>query len=332
MAAGKFGSASFFGFLDGISIAAWKVKNFAYKVMSETEDTTGLGDSWREHTPTGVGSLTITQGEALFDTTATTGAHTVLSAAPPTSPQAASKVLCVGFGSDAAGEPFVGAAGAFVSSYEAAGVVGGIQKANATFTMTGRFEPGQIVQPLATKTGDWNGDTDNTEVDFALFSGQRVIPITSATKANPCVVTTTVPHGLTTGQKVLISGNTLSGPAINSDLAVTVVSTTTFSVAVDTSGSSGAGTGGSFVLTSTVNGAVGFLHVTACSGFSNFVGKIRDSADNSTYADLVTFADNVTDPFAERATVTGTVDRYLIFDGNVTGTGSITCWSGLARL
>jgi hypothetical protein len=76
---------------------------------------------------------------------------------------------------------------------------------------------------------------------------------------------------------------------------------------------------------------VGFLQVSACSGFTNFVGKIQDSADDTTYADLVTFADNVTDPYAEAVTVTGTVDRYLSFDGNITGSGSITCMSGFAR-
>ncbi len=71
--------------------------------------------------------------------------------------------------------------------------------------------------------------------------------------------------------------------------------------------------------------------MTACSGFTNFVAKIRDSADDTTYADLITFADNVTAPFGERATVTGTVDRYLSVDGNVTGSGSITAWVGFAR-
>ena len=37
-------------------------------------------------------------------------------------------------------------------------------------------------------------------------------------------------------------------------------------------------------------------------------------------------------PAKERATVAGTVDRYLSFDGDVTGSGSITVFCGCARL
>ena len=92
------------------------------------------------------------------------------------------------------------------------------------------------------------------------------------------------------------------------------------------------GTGGSFVKCSTVGGAVGFQQVSAFSGFSGFVGKIQDSADDVTYADLVTFTNVTSGPTAESVTVSGTVDRYLSFDGNVTGSGSITMMAGLARL
>jgi hypothetical protein len=82
---------------------------------------------------------------------------------------------------------------------------------------------------------------------------------------------------------------------------------------------------------SSADGGVGYLHVSAASGFTNFVGKIRDSADDSTFADLITFTDDVDAPFAERIEVAGTVDRYLSFTGTVTGTGSITVFAGFAR-
>ena len=80
----------------------------------------------------------------------------------------------------------------------------------------------------------------------------------------------------------------------------------------------------------------GYQVVTAFTGFTGFVGKLRHSPDNVTYADLITFA-NVTDivptdPNAvQRVAVAGTIDRYLSFDGNVTGTGSITLVVMLAR-
>ena len=78
-------------------------------------------------------------------------------------------------------------------------------------------------------------------------------------------------------------------------------------------------------------GGVGFIQCTAASGFSGFIGKVRHSADDVTYSDLLSFTDNVSAPFAERVTVSGTVNRYLSFTGIVTGTGSITVFCGFSR-
>jgi len=78
-------------------------------------------------------------------------------------------------------------------------------------------------------------------------------------------------------------------------------------------------------------GGVGFIQCTAASGFSAFVGKIRHSSDDVTYSDLLSFTDNVTAPFAERVTVSGTVNRYVSFTGIITGTGSITVFAAFAR-
>lgn len=82
---------------------------------------------------------------------------------------------------------------------------------------------------------------------------------------------------------------------------------------------------------STSDGGVGFIQCTAASGFSGFVGKVRHSSDDVTYADLLSFTDNVSAPFAERVTVSGTVNRYLSFTGIITGTGSITVFAAFAR-
>ncbi len=80
-------------------------------------------------------------------------------------------------------------------------------------------------------------------------------------------------------------------------------------------------------------GGAAFLQVSALSGFTGFVGKIRHSADDVTYADLATFANVTAAPASERiAIATGvTINRYLAFDGNVTGSGSITVFGGFAR-
>ena len=82
---------------------------------------------------------------------------------------------------------------------------------------------------------------------------------------------------------------------------------------------------------STSDGGVGYIQCTAASGFSGFVGKIRHSSDDVTYSDLLSFTDDVSAPFAERVTVSGTVNRYLSFTGIITGTGSITVFCGFSR-
>lgn len=324
--AGKYGSASFAVLLvDGYNLLSAKVKNFRHKTASLFESSHGLGDSVAAKTPQGMVQVTLAQDGAFFDD-ATNGSHDALK-----SQTATSRVLCFAVAGNTIGQPFTGVGGAYTNSYEVLGQIPNLTKANATYEASGALDRGVIVQHHATKTVDWNTKTDGNAVDYTLDPSQQVIPITSATKATPCVVTTSIPHGRTSGDLVLISGNTLAGPSINSQLAVTVLTDTTFSVAVNTSASTGAGTGGSFVRANSSGGAVGYQQVSAFSGFTGFVGKIRDSADDVTYADLITFTNVTSAPIAERATVTGTIDRYLSFDGNVTGTGSITVFSGLSR-
>ena len=82
---------------------------------------------------------------------------------------------------------------------------------------------------------------------------------------------------------------------------------------------------------SSANGGEGFIQCTAATGFSAFVGTIQHSADNISFASLIDFSDNVTAPFAERKSISGIVNRYLAFSGNVTGTGSITVFAAFAR-
>lgn len=73
--------------------------------------------------------------------------------------------------------------------------------------------------------------------------------IVGNTVANPTVVTTLTPHGLTTGAAITIAGNTGSSPVINGAQTATVISPTSFSVAVN---NTVAGTGGTWVLTTPV--------------------------------------------------------------------------------
>lgn len=78
-------------------------------------------------------------------------------------------------------------------------------------------------------------------------------------------------------------------------------------------------------------GGVGYLQVTAFSGFTGFIGKIRHSPDDTTYADLITFTNVTSAPTSQRVAVAGTINRHLAFNGDVTGSGSITVMAGFAR-
>jgi len=67
---------------------------------------------------------------------------------------------------------------------------------------------------------------------IADYLKNRQIAIASISAANPAIVTTTVPHSLTTGTTYTLTG-TSTTPTVNGSQAVTVLSPTTFSVAVN---------------------------------------------------------------------------------------------------
>lgn len=77
---------------------------------------------------------------------------------------------------------------------------------------------------------------------------------------------------------------------------------------------------------SSANGGVGYLFVKSLvlGGHTNLTVKIRHSADDTTYADLITFTAVTATRAAERKTVAGTVNRHLAVSGDFTGAGSPT--------
>lgn len=76
---------------------------------------------------------------------------------------------------------------------------------------------------------------------------------------------------------------------------------------------------------SSANGGIGVLEVSALTlgGGTSVTFKVRHSVDNSTWADLIIFANVTAAPAAEAKTVAGTVNRYLAssyaFNGSPTG-------------
>lgn len=314
----KYGSSSFGAFLvDGYSLLAAKLQGVSHEIELELEPSDGLGDSWREKSPTGMRTATLEQSGAFFDTTANS-IHTAMKDLPATE-----RLVAWAFAGNVVGSIFSAVKGAYSSKYGVISTGSKLTKANATYAVTGPYDEGVILQDHAAVTADG----DATAVDFTLDPTQVVIPITANTLANPTVITTPVPHGRTTGDLILVSGSN-STPTIDGQRAVTVISPTTYSVPVNVTV---AGTSGSFVRANSTAGGVGYQLVSALTGLTGFVGKIRHSADDTTYADLITFANVTAAPAKERVEVAGTVHRYLRFNRDVTGSGSIWPFVGFKR-
>jgi len=316
----KISSAAFKIFLvSGVNMLGAKPKAVKDNTVNVLQNNThGLGDEWDEHSATGQLRGELSQSGAFFETAADS-MHEAWKALTNVV-----RIVMYTLSGNTVGGIFVGWSGAYEGSYEAIAKVGALTEANATYAVSGQVDRGLIVQDWVAKTADWTGTT----VDFTLDPRNLSIPITSNSIANPTVITTPVAHHLTTGDIVLISGVVTSSPAINGEHTVTVISPTSFSVPVNVTVG---GTGGKFVRASSNAGGVGYLAVSAASGFTNFVGTIEHSDDDSSYSTLLTFADNVVAPFAERKTTATAVKRYLRFVGNVTGSGSVTPFAGFTR-
>lgn len=309
--------------IDGFNLLASKIQGFSRGVEIILTRTDGLGDSWNEFSPTGMRQATVEQNGAFFSTAAAS-MHTTLSTGSQ-----AQRLMTFAQAGNLIGAMFVGCQGVFQMAYTVLAKTSDLTHADATYQVTGQVDEGVIVQEHASRSADWNTKTDGNSVDYTLDPTQTVIPITSNSAATPTIVTTPVPHGLTSGDIILISGVASSNADVNGQRTATVISPTTFSVPVNAT--SHAGTGGQFVRANSSFGGVGYQSVSALTGLTGFVGKIRDSPDDTTYADLIAFTNVTGAQVAERLTVAGTVDRYLSYDGNVTGTGSISVFVGFKR-
>lgn len=80
------------------------------------------------------------------------------------------------------------------------------------------------------------------------------------------------------------------------------------------------------------NGGVAHLHITANANSGTTVAKVQSSADNSTWADLVTFTTVAIGTKAyQRSTVSGSVPRYLRCLVTPAGAGSLTVSIAFSR-
>lgn len=313
---GKFGSSKVWYLVDGYNMLAAKIQELRHKSGVVTEPTDGLGDQWREHTPTGDRFAELAQDGGFFDTNAGSS-HAALKDGVPTSPQQANRIACAGEAGNVVGQPFMGFQGVLQTEYEVLATRGKLQRANAATLVSGKAEDGVILHALTQEIADAN--TESGSVDNST-TPQRAVPITSSSIANPTTITTPVPHGLTTGDTVIITGHAGSTPTINGERTVTVTGANTFTIPVNVTGG---GTGGQFTRGKTNNGGSGYLQMTQLTlgTFTDALVTVRHSDDDAVYADLVAFTARTVFG-AERVTVAGAVRRYLAQNIDFRGAGS----------
>jgi hypothetical protein len=229
----KYGSASAFLLVDGYELTG-VATSLSEATEAVLEETHALGDSWNESQAIGTRKAELSQ-EGFYDD-ASDSVNAALN-----EQQMVSRLVNYGVSGQAAGAACAGLQGAFASTYSRVVSREGLHKANATYTVNGQKDTGVILQPLMTKTADWN--TEGAE---------------------------SVDNGA-----------------------------------------------------STANGGVGYLQVTSLSldGHANLTVKVRHSADDTTYADLLTFPVVTSSPAAVRQAVAGTVNRHLAMSGDFTGVG-----------
>lgn len=291
-----------------------------------TENIRSYGEGWPRFADTGsrlAGSITLM---ALYDDAAGATRDVFVEK------EGINRVIVWCVGGNVIGRRFQGYAGQIGQKITRIAADATFTKANVEYNANGASENGVILHPLGAETA--GGDTTASSVDWSTDVRARSAVIASSSVANPSVITTTGPHGLVTGQKVVIAGHSGSTPAINGQQTVTVLTPTTFSITgVNVTV---AGTGGTVTHASTVLGGSAYIACSALTlgGYDNIVGKVQHSADNSTFADLVTFTAITTALVAERLTTTATVNRYLASAWAFGGSGtapSATLFIGFQR-
>jgi len=142
--------------VDGFSLLSAKVQGFSHEIEVELEPSEGLGDSWREHTPTGMRKATIEQSGAFFETTAGS-IHTAMAGLPATE-----RLVSWAVAGNILGAGFMAVQGAFTSSFAVIASLGKLTKANVKYVVSGVLAEGVILQAHTVETVDGaNASVDN---------------------------------------------------------------------------------------------------------------------------------------------------------------------------
>jgi len=144
---GKWGSASAWFLCDGYNMVANKLQALRYRAEAVTEPTHGIGDTWEEHTPAGMGRAELVQEGAFFDSSTSGGlVHQMYSSNVALATTSAERIVCLGMSAKTSGNDFVGLEGVFNTEYEVLAQNGKLTRANATYVVDGALEHGTIIR------------------------------------------------------------------------------------------------------------------------------------------------------------------------------------------
>lgn len=324
----KYSGTQFSLFLvDGYNLAPALSETADYEKESITQATNPFTAASEQNTPVGLEKASFKVGGGFFDPV-TDPIHTALGQVV-----GVVRTICAAFEGNVVGRKFIGSAGTYSQKYAVMDVKDNLTKANVTYLVSGAIDEGVIVQNLAQFAADWDTKTGgagvaDSPVDNVVDVSNQTFHVTSNSGANPTSLLTPVPHGLVNGEQVYIFGVNRTVIGSSAVYAVTIVDSTHFTIPLD-----GAVAGNvirEYVRIKSSNGGAGYLQVTQFAGLTGFIGKIMHSPDDITYVTLITFS-NATGITKERKTVAGVVDRFLSFNGDITGAGSITVFSGFSR-
>ena len=184
--------------------------------------------------------------------------------------------------------------------------------AGGTLSLEGLWDPETgALDPVVASALDGTLDVVTVSVQGATAIGQRATLLSG--------LATDAPIGAAVGEAVSLSVSKMGSAAVRGGVILKEHDAET-SIGNFASVDNGA---------SSLFGGVGHLHVVSFTGTDATI-KITDSANDSTFADLISFT-QVTAVGAERLSAAGTVDRYARVE--LTGTfTSITFSVGFARL
>jgi hypothetical protein len=304
-----FGPASAFLLVGGRNISS---DTF---VLDETlenlfEETHGLGDSWEEHLPVGIGKILLEASGGIYDD-ATDRIVDALQEKGETK-----QMVAYGFSDPTGGRDCVLLDGTYAATWKRMASRTGLTKAHAIHMINSEYRRGLIIHGLTAE------GADGTSASVDLNNLNRPdYPITASSIANPTEISLPAAHGLTTGDVVLISNHVGSTPSINGGdgYPITVTGLDTFTILEDVTVG---GTLGTYKVVS-LRGAEGHLHIPAITlgGYTDLTVDIEDSADDTTFAPYVAFS-AATAVGAEKVVEATVCNRFLQINWTWGGAGS----------